>query len=273
MGKWKYYTELLKTAFVHPLGVTSLAAGTIAVVGAAIIDRYPQLETIMSTLLWQIPLAIFVLLALARLVLAPYWMHKKVEKERDELKERAKPRLIIKCAAPANNGMRQGAWGLLVHNQGSDRAEDCRGQLVEMEFANPQEHSTLSNYPMSHSLLWREELAGVIRAGGFNIAGGDERISEIVYWKVVAFGISRLYLAYVGSEEFRHNNTLPVPPEILMVVSVTSKNATPMYAVCLLDEDAVAGYNMELIDVRSERPTIDECRQLLSSHKGETGKQ
>ena len=39
----------------------------------------------MNELLWQIPLGVFVSVILMRLFLAPYWMYKKIEKERDEL--------------------------------------------------------------------------------------------------------------------------------------------------------------------------------------------
>ena len=55
----------------------------------------------MSDLIWQIPLAVFSAIILLRLLLAPYWMYKVIEKERDNARtqvvtlQNAKPTISV----------------------------------------------------------------------------------------------------------------------------------------------------------------------------------
>jgi len=210
-----------------------------------------------------IPVVIFAfLLFIYNLIRAPVFLRFEKEKE---------PRIRIKRVIWENAGsMYGGNLGLLISNEGIDKAEDCRGYLVEMEFVNPPQNESLSRWPQNCSLQWAEELASRKYIENFAIPGKTDIILEVVYWRPSSLSRVELYLAYVSSEEFRQGHALLVSRGILMVVSVISRNALPIYAICFLETESGFGYRMELLDVKTERPTIDECRQILNSRKADS---
>ena len=207
-----------------------------------------------------IPVGIFAfLLFIYNLIRAPVFL--RFEKERE-------PRLRIKEVIWGNAGaMYGGNLGLLVSNGGLGRAEDCRGYLVEMEFANPSQNQSLFRWPQNCPLLWAEELARGEYTENFAIPGKTDRVLEVAYFRPSSHSTTDLYLAYVGSEQFRQGHALKVSDGILIVVSVTSKDAFPIYAICLLGTEVGFDYRIELLAIKTECPTIDECRQLLNSRK------
>lgn len=203
--------------------------------------------------------AVAFLLFIYNLIRAPVFL--RFEKE-------SEPRLRIKEVIWKNAGtMYGGNLGLLISNEGLGRAENCRGYLVEMEFANPPQNQSLFRWPKNHPLQWAEELAKEEYTGNFAIPEKTDNVLEVVYWRPSSHSTIDLYLAYTGSEQFRQGHALKIADGILIVVSVISKNALPIYAICLLGTEVGFDYHMELLAVKTERPTIDECRQLLNSRK------
>lgn len=88
----RFYWQWLATAFTHAFGVADLVS---SVLGLALppLVRFTALsrhEVLVNDLAWQMPLALLGTLFLARIALAPYWMHQEqvkktrtVEDERD----------------------------------------------------------------------------------------------------------------------------------------------------------------------------------------------
>ena len=79
MGKWKFYSQWIWIAIRHPFGVADYIAGFLGILSAYIIPRYPQWQTTMFELAWQIPLGIFSALFVFRVVLSPYWMNREAQ--------------------------------------------------------------------------------------------------------------------------------------------------------------------------------------------------
>jgi hypothetical protein len=74
---WQFYRRWLYVAFRHSWSVADTLASLLGLAIPAIIHMSPRLESRMAPLAWQIPLSVLTLLALARLVLAPYWIYKE----------------------------------------------------------------------------------------------------------------------------------------------------------------------------------------------------
>jgi hypothetical protein len=86
-----YYWLWLRTAFSikRSFIVADGIAGAISIIAPAILLLLPISDvdvanSIVANLTWQIPLATLVLLILARLLLAPFWIHQGMARELDE---------------------------------------------------------------------------------------------------------------------------------------------------------------------------------------------
>lgn len=144
--------------------------------------------------------------------------------------------------------------------------KSCSGQLMMVDFATPQENVTLSGRPTGHRLRWQDDPSGVRDID-------TEAVLEIVYWGQLTSRptiMSAAYISYVGDEDFRQSHGVHTEwGEILLVVSVTCMSMMPKYVVCILDKE-YSGFSYELQLVAKKldkRPTMDECRQLLKSHR------
>jgi len=87
-----------------------------------------------------------ILLFLFNLIRAPVFI--KFENE-------TKPHLTVEKVVESKYGKMNGeSWGLVVHNQGIDRADDCQGLLLQIEFADPSVSQTLHTWPTNQPLQW-----------------------------------------------------------------------------------------------------------------------
>jgi hypothetical protein len=87
MSRRQFYWQWIRRAFTRPLLWADLLAVFLAIVGGAVAYFWPQLAGTMTILLWLIPLSVFVILALAGLLLAPYYMQRETKQECDKLRE------------------------------------------------------------------------------------------------------------------------------------------------------------------------------------------
>lgn len=177
-----------------------------------------------------------------------------------KFEERMKPRLKIERVRKLEYAGQEGGFGLVIYNEGIDRAEDCRGQVIEMEFRESQPNISLCGYLVNQLLRWRE--GGV---GYFSIAGKSRAVLEVVSWK---FQKANPLLAY--ADDSKQIPAFPTDYEILIVVEVTSLNALPIYVICLLDTkwSFGYGYDMKLLGTSAQCPTISDARQLAVDKGG-----
>ena len=199
-----------------------------------------------------IPVGVFILLLfLWNLVRAPVYI---------KFEERMNPRLKIEKTTEQLYGGLGSIRGLIIHNQGTDEAVNCQGRLVEMEFAIPQKSQSLFRFPTNQPLKWSEEPCGK-SSGNISIPGLSKADLMIVRWSSIRVN-PRLAYACIDDP---HRDTLFTGYEILLVISITSQNSAPTYAICLLDlKSQLKGYDLKLVvDKLDQQPTIDDCRQLI----------
>ncbi len=183
------------------------------------------------------------------LIRAPVFL--KFEKEKE-------PCLIIDgVTTEFSNKISGGCWVLLIRNQGTDQAEDCRGRLVDIEFAQPQKNQSLFRWYKNHSLEWTEGFRDSI-----SIPGRQSGTLRLATWdSSQGFPNNQLRVAYANNPT---TIFLPTDREIIFVVSVASKDTLPQYVVCLLDMiNAPFIKSLRVWKVFGEQPTLDDCRQLI----------
>jgi hypothetical protein len=84
MGFWQFNWHLLALAFAKPWYIAEIIAGVLAIFLGIIIWKRPKWESKMKHLLWGVPLAIFVVLAVIGLVSAPYNAYKEQGIEQEQ---------------------------------------------------------------------------------------------------------------------------------------------------------------------------------------------
>lgn len=80
MGFFRYYRQVLGMALRHSLGIADLFSSITAAALAVIIHYWPESQSVMSALAWQIPIWTLAGVMVVRIVCAPYWIHKEVYK-------------------------------------------------------------------------------------------------------------------------------------------------------------------------------------------------
>ncbi|MBA7668906.1 hypothetical protein ES703_77026 [subsurface metagenome] len=197
------------------------------------------------------------LLFLVKLIKAPVYI---------KFEEKMKPRLEIECVTEQLYGGLGSIRGLIIRNQGADEAVNCQGRLVEMEFVIPQKNQSLFRFPTNQPLKWGEEPCGE-SSGNITIPSLSKAALMIVRWSSIRVN-PRLAYACIDDP---YRDTLLTGYEILLVISITSQNSVPIYAICLLAlTRRPEGYDLKLLGKRDQQPTIDDCRQLIS-HTEENG--
>lgn len=96
MSRRQFYWQWIRRAFTRPLLWVDLFAGFLAIVGGAVAYFWPQLAGTMTILLWLIPLSVFVILALAGFLFAPYDMQKNIEEELNKLRQHLEDRKTMR---------------------------------------------------------------------------------------------------------------------------------------------------------------------------------
>lgn len=198
-----------------------------------------------------IPVVAFALLLfIVKLIKAPVYI---------KFEEKIKPRLEIEYVTEQLYGGLGSVRGLIIRNQGTDEAVSCQGRLVEMEFEIPQRSQSLFRFPKYQPLKWGEEPWG-ISSGNISIPGSESAVLNIVRWESRRHN-PRLAYACIDTPL---RDTLPTGYGILLVISITSQNSAPIYAICLLDLTMKpTGYELKLLGKRTQQPSIDDCRQLI----------
>ncbi|MFQ5880493.1 MAG: hypothetical protein ACE5IZ_10025 [Dehalococcoidia bacterium] len=104
MSKRQFYWEWLGRTFIRPLLYIDLLVGILAIVGGAVVFVWPQVAGTVTFLLWAVPAAVFGAFVLVGFLLAPYYMQKKIEQERDGLQAQLD-------SAPEGLQIATGSWG------------------------------------------------------------------------------------------------------------------------------------------------------------------
>src|SRR3972149_7791118 len=82
----KFYWQWLYKAFRHSISIVEKIAILLSIIIPLFIRYYPGMEQKLQALIWQIPLSIFVIIVIIRLLLAPYWLYKDKQQEIIDLK-------------------------------------------------------------------------------------------------------------------------------------------------------------------------------------------
>ncbi|MCJ7655837.1 MAG: hypothetical protein MUO97_11190 [Dehalococcoidia bacterium] len=207
---------------------------------------------------------IWLTLLIVGLAITPFVAFHKIRMERDKLLDRAKPKLKVEGAGLSENrGVSGGTWWLKVANQGTNDAQGT-GILEQIELAYPGKSQSMASYSQGRPLIW----------GGANpIPGGSPSVLDVIYRDPSTLSSYHYGLAY--SDYNGRNPSLPTGMDLLLVISVVAKDTIPLYTVCyFLGKDSVMLDRFEILDSNLlERPTIEQCRQMLESYKGVLAKQ
>lgn len=84
MGLLRYIGNILKLAFRLSFGMADTISGFVVAILYGI-GKLFKLETIMNIDWWWLPFIVLGVIFAVRLLLAPYWLYKKIERERNEL--------------------------------------------------------------------------------------------------------------------------------------------------------------------------------------------
>jgi len=231
-----------------------------------------------SVILGMLGFNVYIIIALVLIAIGTLfwgawpWIKIVLKIERNQLEEKPKSLLTVeKDVVKSNYGTLGISWGLAIKNEGTDRADDCRGYLVKIDFADPSVGQTLSSWPVNQPLQW-ESLPIGISNNSINIHSLSKEILQIANRDPTRerLGKHELYLAYVNSEKFREEHYLPISTlpggnNYLIVITITSLNRLPLYAICYMSNHKF-GSAMILLDVKTEEPSIDDCRRILGSH-------
>lgn len=110
-----YIKQWLSSALSQSIGAADLWSSIAGAVLAVIVHFFPESESAVNALLWQVPLWALASVLLARLVVAPYWLWRierrariKKEEEITSLNDKIRPRLTYTfnmgapgCVVPA----------------------------------------------------------------------------------------------------------------------------------------------------------------------------
>ncbi len=215
--------------------------------GFGIVGVY-QTVTVTNTLS-QIGWGILLFCAFA---LPPFIAFHRMRMKRDELIERAKFSLKIKesCESNYRNGQK---WGLEIYNEEDVEANNCEGLLLEIEFTYPQHDLSLSRWPSCQRL----RLDDTIPCKG-------TKLLDIAYWVPVTLDTSRLQLAYEDQSSRERYDISDSNGDLLLVISVSSRNTRPNYAILrLIKRKSLAwGYDLVILAKNlSIQPSVKDYQQ------------
>jgi len=277
---WKRAWELTRKSFGWKL--QTLITSIISLIAGLLIAKHFLQDTEMAgQLIGTIApigggLAGVIVLFIFHLIRAPVYI--KFEREKE-------PRLTIVDIVRSHYGEKGHSWELIIKNLGTDRADDCRGTLVDIDFAKPIDSFSMEWWPKNEQLQWAERLPSNTKE--FSIPGLESKnlrviINELSEPQTPYDNIPALYIAYARDELSRGRSALSTgtyfsptssvtidAASSILVISVTSKNREPIYAICYLDRDYSKlgnDYNLILLDEnKRERPSIDTYRRMLET--------
>jgi hypothetical protein len=209
----------------------------------------------------QIPVWAWVVTGFITIILAAFISFHTVRIERDELIERAKPKLMVTKEVESLRGkFKEKTIGLEISNIGSDDAISCKGILQMIEFAEDDGHQSLFRWPQPRMLKWADSDSAERTIGStlsviLDVMHRDNNFS--------------FYFTYSNPED-RDIISVPTDKDILLVVAVSSKDAVPFYSVCYFDVPGGIGawWTFKIISANIQKcPTIVDCRAMLKQYK------
>lgn len=208
-----------------------------------------------------IPVGAFaIFLFIWNLIRAPVYIKWEEEKE---------PVLEIVAVKPESYQQMGQSFGLVIENKGTDMADDCRGQIIEIEFASPQRSQSMFSWPVNRYLTWAEQEGVWGTNKPCTIPGKDSKELQLIIFRYVG-GKQVVEIAYSDSQDLRINNSITHLEDAYMVISLTSKNRPPIYAICRYRRTADTMWYPELVlrDVTKDKPTISSYQKLDSRKEG-----
>ncbi len=153
-------------------------------------------------------------------------------------------------------------FGLVIENEEADIAEGCRGELTEIEFANLKSEMTAFRWPVICPLTWSEEEYTLSVTQPLKIYGKSRKVLNLIIFRYVD-GRPVVEIAYKNNQFLRISQQITNFKDIYMVISATSLNRLPIYAVCRYRNAGDTRWNqkLELCDVTKDKPTISSYRQ------------
>lgn len=209
-------------------------------------------EVVVAISFTLIPVGVFlILLYLFHLIRAPIYM--KWEKEKQ-------PKLTVREVVRGNLSRTQSSWGVLVANQGTSRADDCRGEIIYLEFATPPKGLSMRGWPINQPLQWAQALTGT---SSINIPGSRDAVLQ-----VIVGDSDELCIAYAVSEAFRNDHAIHASNDFIAGIAITSKDTTPVYAVVFIVKRAFGGLvtKMYILEITKNKPTEQDYHQILDEH-------
>ncbi|MCH8061877.1 MAG: hypothetical protein IH861_05180 [Chloroflexi bacterium] len=256
-GHWSKYLTILTTVLIFAglLGLT--------------VDTKAAYVSILSAIAFLLLLGISFIRSIYELY-----------RSREDLKRSSIPKLEIVKVTHSTGSRQNDLWGLEIRNLGTAEAENCRGQLLQLEFATDRKGQSLTKWPVNRYLQWSGSQSPR-HEHSISIPAMSPANLEVVSLEATGSTDKRVYLAYADSDEFRKEQSLPGGYEILLLIGVTSKDIPPIYAVCTLTvsygdiavkvdgaEDkklkVAVGFSLNLHCIRYERPDLVEFQQPLA---------
>jgi hypothetical protein len=90
-----YWKNVFTVARGESLGIADLISSVIGAILAIVVHCWPKEESAMTSLAWQIPIWVFLVVVVCRLVLAPYWIHNSQKRKLLEFEEKLTPRIKV----------------------------------------------------------------------------------------------------------------------------------------------------------------------------------
>lgn len=264
MGRRQYYWRLLTQSYAKAFNIAGIISFVITVIGGGIALVYPNLMGAMTFLFWVIPLAVFIVTGCIAFIFGSFWFYKKAEAEKNLLINKAKPKLKVLNRVMSNRSHDNVCFGLLIKNEGSDEAQDCRGFIEKIEFVIEDSRVSLRRVPQNQLLKWRDGNDDF----GYRPIGNNPVVLDVVYTNPETLSRMGAYLAYFNDAEYIHNISFD-SRDVLLVVSVASKDTLPLYTVCYFRMHFTGFLPVfEILQSNLPQcPSIHDCRQILAQNR------
>lgn len=267
MGKWfKFWANNFKWAYwrweSREAIITLSAPAIISIVTwlLTIFGFVGFIQVIRGNILWWLALVPFVVMVF---LVAPYYRWKEQKDKVELLEERAKPLLKVKGVVQTNIRGAKRSWGLRIVNQGTNRADNAKGEIIYLEFTVPSGSLSMRRWPVYQPLHWAQAPIGT---PSIDIPGSREAILEVIITE-----LDNMWIAYSLSEDFRENHKITIDDNFTVGIALTSQDALPTYIVVFIAKGAFGGLvtPMLLLEVTEKKPVEHDYRQILDKHKEE----
>ncbi len=170
------------------------------------------------------------------------------------------PQLTIERTIFRYQGKYGKSWRVVVRNNTSKTLNDCTGRLIEIADEISGNNPGLGNWPDGY-LCWSDNEGSKI-----SIPPRETRELETIIYTGIW---EPLLLAYAQGEDYRKLHSFTIADSILLMLSVTSQNTSPIYAICHFHENPPEeSPHLDIVKTTIERPDLkDYQRKELSSGK------